>query len=870
MVPYTEQLPPHIFVLVHGNNGHPSDFDIVANAIRARFPPGSVAILQSSVNERRKTRAGIKQCGENLALEILAWLRTFRVQGRHQLSILGHSFGGLIARYCLPFVKYTLDAVGIAQVSFATLCTPHLGSRKPGGTLQRVLSKWLVHAILSTHCLYGQTGRDLLVHRSDDDLATLEAMSVPDSPFVEALSAFAHRTAVGLVTGDHLVAHAASTISLSAVDASNCAPADEWAWFVEHEAFGSEHPVTAAFPSPPTPHSMAMHQAPKLHDGSISDAQRHIAFSKDMLTGLQTLPWRRLHLHVRAPLRHWFKLHNWPLAIRQAPEATPSSTAFVALFYNVVLTQLQEQLYGLTKRGSRAQVAKLHAKLGAHYINGGFIAEAIGQFENELAIRKELKEIVAQESCMNNLGTVHLQARDPEAAISWFEQALGLATQRANTPAQCLVQYNLALAHHALGSVEEAAQIASNIVGCPEPIDEALRISALQVLAMAASAMRNGSFLEYATLAFEKAETLGDPETIERCANALALHHFEQRQWPEAAVFFERCLDLAVRAKDAKKEAVAHYHLGVLFAAMSQRKVAEAHFLIGLEKAKEANAAELTALIQANVGLEYLYHEDIFVAKAEFNMALQKARFAGSHAVESFVLTGLGHVLMMESHVDDAAKLYAADLVLDPHDRPTQLRAQSNLAVAALVAGDLDRALDLFRTNSRTAAVLGNKREMSRAYFGMGAAAKEMKRRGLALAATDEPAQLFIRQRNLAIEAGDKRLEILALRELVTVHDMAMAFEKAQDECDELINAALDLPGETVHLMEAYRCMANILSSQLSLLTQRGSRFHDTIKVLMRKRDEAIAKYKQLSDAPLVGGFRRQEIEFTARAPYPK
>ncbi|EQC41346.1 hypothetical protein SDRG_01320 [Saprolegnia diclina VS20] len=540
------------------------------------------------------------------------------------------------------------------------------------------------------------------------------------------------------------------------------------------------------------------------------------------------------------------------------------------LQYNVALTQLQEQLYGLMKRGTRAQVAKVHAKLGVHYINGGFISEAILQFEHELAIRKELKEVVAQESCMNNLGTVYLKARDPEAAMSWFTQARDLALARANVSAQCLVQYNLCLAHHALGNAADAAQLALAVFSTPESIEESLRVSALQVLAATDSVLRTGAFLEHATMAYERAEGLGDPVLLASCASALAIYHFEAQAWDESAKYFDICLRMAIASKNLKAEAVAHYHVGSALAEAGQRKAAEAHFLLGLEQAKSLEANDLAALLQAKIGLEYLCHHDTFVAKAELSVALQKARFAGSHVVESYVLTGLGHVHMMESLVADAAAVYAADLALSPHDRPSQLRAQSNLGVAALVAGDLDEAMNHFRANSRTAAILGHRKEMARAHYGMGLVAKEKKRRGETLSAADEPVQLFQRQRSLAVEAGARHLEILALKELVAVYDMALAFEKAQDECDELIRLAVETPGETVHLLEAYRSLANVLSSQLSLLQQRGSRFHDTIKVLMHKREEACNKYKQLSDASLIesGPPMRQDVDHVLRVTF--
>ncbi|OQS04264.1 hypothetical protein THRCLA_03486 [Thraustotheca clavata] len=809
-----QTLPLHLIVLVHGNNGQPSDFDVIAGLLPKSL--NNVVVLQSEWNQKKKTRRGIKQCGKTLAMEIILWLLSFvQDTNAHQFSIVGHSLGGLIARACLPFIQFTLNELHIVPISFMTLCTPHLGVQKPGKSLTERMTKWLIHRILKTQRLYGQAGLDLLLYTDNKK--------------------HQYRTAIGLVSGDHLVAHTSSTISLSSPP--NLSPTNTWSWSLHHENFPMDYTIHNTFPT----FSSSTNELPSTQ-GYLCDPSRRITFPVEMLRDLQSLEWRRVHIHVRAPVRHRLKLHDWPLDLRQ---------------YNVALTQLQEQLFGLTKRGSKAQVAKVHAKLGFHYSLGGYLTEAIGQFESELVIRKELKEMVAMESCLNNLGTMHLKAKNPEAALSWLTQALDLAKQRDHEPAVCLIEYNLSLVYQALGSYVDATLSATFVYNTEANIDPALRASALEVMALAAKQLGDVSYFELMQTALEKAVELSNNELVECCANNLALHYFEKKRFAEAIKYFESTLDIAAKIQDMKKEAIAHYHLGVLYAEKGDAKTANSHYLVSLEQAKETGASELAALIQVNIGLQHLYSDDLFLAKAELSVAVQKANFVASTVTESFALTALGHVNLMESKSEDAEKLFAADLALSPNDRITQLRAQSNLGLTALIHGEFDKAFDYFRSNTRTATILSNKKELARAYYGMGLASKEKKRRGQSVSAADEPIQLFIRMRGVAHEANEVHLETLALKEMVFMYDLTLAFEKAEEACDELILLTEPLDEERYHLLEAYRSMVNVLSSQLSLLTQRGSRFHDTIKVLVIKRENAINKYMQRYLVPVATSSER-------------
>ncbi|KAF0744058.1 hypothetical protein AaE_008509 [Aphanomyces astaci] len=140
--PPKESLQPNIYVLVHGNNSTPADFDKLARCLYRSHAPDECVVLQSAGNTGYLTRRGIAVCGTVLAIEVLDFLLRYDVDPTQprQLSIVGHSFGGLIARYSLVLLQHILSALCITPVSFATLCTPHLGSRRPGGGMWKVYS----------------------------------------------------------------------------------------------------------------------------------------------------------------------------------------------------------------------------------------------------------------------------------------------------------------------------------------------------------------------------------------------------------------------------------------------------------------------------------------------------------------------------------------------------------------------------------------------------------------------------------------------------------------------------------------------------------------------------------------------------------
>jgi len=129
----------HLCVMVHGLGGGPWDWTPIVMEIQRSQRDGDgnatggcpdatkMHVHVSQANAFVKTFDGIDVCGERLADEIrdLAKARP----NLKYLSVIGHSLGGLIARYAIGalFCEETRTMFGLRPLHFATIVSPHLG-----------------------------------------------------------------------------------------------------------------------------------------------------------------------------------------------------------------------------------------------------------------------------------------------------------------------------------------------------------------------------------------------------------------------------------------------------------------------------------------------------------------------------------------------------------------------------------------------------------------------------------------------------------------------------------------------------------------------------------------------------------------------
>ena len=264
------QQETHLCVLVHGLGGGPWDWTPIALEFEKKLleesmePKGkgsgggkggggenTLLVHVSEANTFLRTFDGIDVCGERLAEEIKEIVR--ERPSLRSISIVGHSLGGLIARYALGvlYCEETRTMYGLKPKHFMTIVSPHLGCDGSHASENQVpfleyltripvLGAGISHitnfaAAPGAALLYRRTGRQLFLKDADastDGLPIVFQMAVNGLseevldyhygkmsqakgglpakrkkliPFGKALAAFASRTLYSNVQGDHMV-----------------------------------------------------------------------------------------------------------------------------------------------------------------------------------------------------------------------------------------------------------------------------------------------------------------------------------------------------------------------------------------------------------------------------------------------------------------------------------------------------------------------------------------------------------------------------------------------------------------------------------------------------------------------------------------
>jgi pimeloyl-ACP methyl ester carboxylesterase len=118
----------HLVVLINGLNGGAADWTQFTRhagklGLRTHF-------LQVSSFSGMSTHWGIERGGGKVAAEVIEHLNSASHAITH-MSIVGHSLGGLIARYLAKLLQDEGVFTRVTPYAFVTMASPHLGVRRP-------------------------------------------------------------------------------------------------------------------------------------------------------------------------------------------------------------------------------------------------------------------------------------------------------------------------------------------------------------------------------------------------------------------------------------------------------------------------------------------------------------------------------------------------------------------------------------------------------------------------------------------------------------------------------------------------------------------------------------------------------------------
>ncbi|TQD74557.1 hypothetical protein C1H46_039894 [Malus baccata] len=222
--------PTHLIILVNGLIGSAKNWKYAAKEFLKRYPEDVVAHC-SECNSSMLTFDGVDVMGERLAEEVISVIK--RHPSVRKISFVGHSLGGLIARYAIgrlyernitgelsqengehrrdgvedPLLKQKVQRkiAGLEPMNFITSATPHLSSWGHNQVPVFCGVKPLEKVAARTSWCLGRSGRHLFLTDRNDGKPPLLLQMVHDTEdlkFISALQSFKRRVAYANVRFD--------------------------------------------------------------------------------------------------------------------------------------------------------------------------------------------------------------------------------------------------------------------------------------------------------------------------------------------------------------------------------------------------------------------------------------------------------------------------------------------------------------------------------------------------------------------------------------------------------------------------------------------------------------------------------------------
>ena len=204
--------PKHVIVFQHGSHGCVEDFNTIKDKLNEDVKNSKeieVIIWESNSCSWFGTDVGVMKVAEKISSELDEYLTPQLENSEINISLVGHSMGGLILRAMLGMSE-TLSHPNVNLHTFISIASPHLGIRQMTWWMRALAYPFGLMA--STTCL------DLL--QSNDCLSKLS-----DDHHINLLSKFKRRILYSNMS-DHLVSYNTSSLTVGVNKESAALPVE--------------------------------------------------------------------------------------------------------------------------------------------------------------------------------------------------------------------------------------------------------------------------------------------------------------------------------------------------------------------------------------------------------------------------------------------------------------------------------------------------------------------------------------------------------------------------------------------------------------------------------------------------------------------
>ncbi|KAL1344824.1 hypothetical protein HN51_018647 [Arachis hypogaea] len=295
--------PTHLIIMVNGLIGSAKNWKFAAKQFLKRYPHDAV-VHCSECNPARLTFDGVDVMGDRLAKEVIVVIK--RHPSVKKISFVGHSLGGLVARYAIAKLyegdistEFSHESkncegqiAGLEPVNFITSATPHLGSCGHKQCPMFFGSRHAEKAAIRVSGLLRRTGKHLFLTDGINGKPPLLLQMVRDSEdlkFISALRSFKRRVAYANVRYDKLVGW-----STSSIRRRNELPKRQN--LSSHENY--RHIVNVETATPSSDPNQISTESQVNNNGS-----RRLDMEEEMIRGLTRMSWERIDVRFKGTMQ---------------------------------------------------------------------------------------------------------------------------------------------------------------------------------------------------------------------------------------------------------------------------------------------------------------------------------------------------------------------------------------------------------------------------------------------------------------------------------------------------------------------------------------------------------------------------------------
>ena len=284
--------------------------------------------------------------------------------------------------------------------------------------------------------------------------------------------------------------------------------------------------------------------------------------------------------------------------------------------------------------------------LGIAYKHLGKVRQAIGYYEQALAIARKVGDRRGEGADLGNLGAAHAHLGELQRAIGRYEQALAIAQEIRAASTEGSTEWKAARHDEGvhLGSLGRAY---ANLGEGPRAIS-------------------------YCGQALAIAREIGDQRSAGIHLGSLGRAHANLSEGPRAIDYYNQALDIHHKIGDRRFEGIHLGSLGLAYAAQGDVQRAIGNYERALAIAREIGDRRYEGIHLGSLGLAYAAQGDVQRAIGHHDQALAIAREIGNRRNEGIALANLGLAYKSLGNMARARELWAEALriyeeIEDPH-----------------------------------------------------------------------------------------------------------------------------------------------------------------------------------------------------------